>query len=127
MHPTGLGNYVVYAGNRDTFVDVLNLEELQQYEFYVYEYAANNIETIYKLPGVFTSGTTLPVSMLSFTGSVSGDHAVLSWITASESNNKGFYIVPDIADRNIAYLMQAVDHDHIIFCFACAEVCSTRT
>lgn len=89
---TGLGNYVVYAGNRDTFINVLNLEELQQYEFYVYEYAANSVATTYKLPGVFTSGTTLPVSMLSFSGSVSGDHAVLNWITASESNNKGFYI-----------------------------------
>jgi hypothetical protein len=41
---------------------------------------------------IILSGSLTPVELVSFTGSINGDKAVLRWSTATESNNKGFEI-----------------------------------
>jgi hypothetical protein len=89
---TAIGNYIVFNSDRDTFVTVTGLNLLTQYEFYVYEYINTPTGTIYSLPGQATSGTTLPVNLLSFTASKKQQDVLLSWSTASELNNKGFAI-----------------------------------
>lgn len=85
---TGVGNYVLFSGDRDNYVDVFGLDSLKDYDFYVYEYIETPLR--YFIPGQFASGTTLPVSLLSFNAKVSGDDVKLNWITASEKNNRGF-------------------------------------
>ena len=41
---------------------------------------------------VQTSGSTLPVSLMNFTGKHVGNNNVLNWSTATENNNKGFQV-----------------------------------
>jgi hypothetical protein len=89
---TAAGNYIVYNGDRDTFVTVSGLNTNTQYDFYVYEYLNVGRSTKYALPGQTTTGTTLPVKLLSFTAATAQQDVVLNWITASENNNKGFGI-----------------------------------
>lgn len=43
-------------------------------------------------PVNITPGGVLPVTLVSFDGTVSGRKVLLSWATATESNSKGFYI-----------------------------------
>ncbi|MFY0627018.1 MAG: T9SS type A sorting domain-containing protein [Reichenbachiella sp.] len=46
---------------------------------------------------------TLPVELVSFSGSQEGNHsAILSWSTSSELNNEGFYIEKSINDTDFA-------------------------
>lgn len=89
---TAAGNYIVYNSDRDTSVTVTGLNTLTQYEFYVYEYINTSSGTVYSLPGVAASGTTLPVKLMSFTASKLGSDVTLNWSTGSEVNNKGFNI-----------------------------------
>lgn len=87
---TGVGNYVVFSGDRGTSVTVEGLDSLQQYAFYVYEFIAST--NTYFVPGASASGTTLPVKLISFTAALKGNDVELKWTTASEKNNKGFHI-----------------------------------
>jgi hypothetical protein len=87
---TGAGNYVVYASDRDTSVTIEGLDSNRNYNFYVYEYI--DAPRKYFVPGQSASATTLPVSLLSFSGIAVKNNAQLSWSTASEKNNKGFYV-----------------------------------
>jgi hypothetical protein len=89
---TAAGNYVVYNDSRDTFVTVTNLNLNTSYEFFVYEYLSTPTGPVYVLPGQLASGTTLPVKLLSFNAISKNDDVLLSWSTASETNNKGFGI-----------------------------------
>ncbi len=85
---TGIGNYIVFSGDRDNYVDVYGLDTIENYDFYVYEYIESPIR--YFLPGQFASGTTLPVTLLEFNAKVSNNDVKLNWTTASEKNNRGF-------------------------------------
>lgn len=85
---TGLGNYVVFSGDRDSYIDVYGLDTLKNYNFYVYEYIESPIR--YFVPGQFASGTALPVKLLQFTALANNNDVKLQWITASEKNNRGF-------------------------------------
>jgi hypothetical protein len=75
---TGVGNYVLFSGDRDNYVDVFGLDSLKDYDFYVYEYIETHLRYF------------IPVSLLSFDAKVSGDDVKLNWLTASEKNNRGF-------------------------------------
>jgi 3',5'-cyclic AMP phosphodiesterase CpdA len=41
---------------------------------------------------IITPGTVIPVELTSFTAKTSGEKTVLAWSTATETNNRGFYI-----------------------------------
>lgn len=90
---TAAGNYIVFNGDRDTFVTVTGLNPLTQYEFYVYEYLQSRAwGIIYSIPGQMTGGTSLPVNLLSFGAAKKQNDVLLTWSTASETNNAGFSV-----------------------------------
>jgi hypothetical protein len=89
---TAAGNYIVYNGANDTFVTVTGLDPLTQYDFLVYEYMYTTAGIVYTLPGQTTSGTTLPVKLLSLHAVKQQQDVLVSWSTASEQHNEGFVV-----------------------------------
>lgn len=95
----GTNNFVVYNGNGNT-VTVNGLVPNTNYIFTVYEYngtggAINYLTT----PNLSNNGTTLPVQLVSFCAKYITGDVVLNWVTASELNNKGFFIERSIDNK----------------------------
>jgi hypothetical protein len=88
---TGTDNFVVYNGTGST-VTVTDLELATNYTFTVYEFSGQDMFVSYTLPGASNAGTTLPVTLLSLKATKRSGDVVVSWTTASETNNKGFEI-----------------------------------
>ena len=59
----------------------------QTYYLRAYEYSSNTGSFI-----ITVGGVPLPVQFVTLTGEIKNNHALLSWITSSETNNKGFTI-----------------------------------
>lgn len=58
-----------------------------------YPQTTSTLYTTQQVVGAFTTpGTVLPVSLKSFVATKQGTSAQLNWVTASEVNNKGFYV-----------------------------------
>lgn len=90
----GNGNYAVHNGSGDN-VTITNLRPGKAYHVAVYEYNQFATGPLYLLtnPARATfDGFTLPVRLLSFSGSTSGDKIVLTWKTSAEINSKKFVI-----------------------------------
>ncbi len=88
----GGGNFVVYRGTNN-FVNVTGLNPLTQYHFAVFEFNGDSILSSYRLPGLHGNQATLPVTWLDFIAKLTENNSVkLHWQTASEINNKGFYV-----------------------------------
>ncbi len=86
----GTGNYVVYDGT-GTSVTVTGLNLLTQYYFRIFEYNGSGSTINYLTTGTtVASGTTLPVTLVSFTGKEQAGKAVLTWTTSTELNNSHF-------------------------------------
>ncbi|MBX0289005.1 T9SS type A sorting domain-containing protein [Hymenobacter sp. HSC-4F20] len=99
------GYYVVYAGANQSVV-VEGLDIGTTYYFYTFEF--NNINpnpavqisgaenylsppVPNTIPGIIAP-SPLPVTLLSFNAKVRGSQVALTWVTASELNNKGFEV-----------------------------------
>ena len=52
-----------------------------------YIWAGSHLDGVYR-----TAGRTIPVELVSFSAEVNGNNVLLSWVTASEINNRGFEI-----------------------------------
>lgn len=98
----GSFNYVVYKGTGSS-VTVTGLPPLRAFTFTVYEYNGHEMLVKYTVPGAAASGTTLPVTYLSFNGKKSGADATLDWTTASEKNNKGFEVERSLDGKSFEY------------------------
>ena len=86
------GNYVVYNGTGSA-VTITNLQAGVNYYYAVVEYNGWYNTTNYFTSGVsLINGVTLPVSWLNFSGKRNEVGVDLSWQTASEKNNIGFYV-----------------------------------
>lgn len=106
---TGIGNYVVHMDGRssDTTVTVYGLDTSKTYVFTVYEFMSTFAGQHFYIPGLSTNATTLPVELISFNGKAHNDDALLSWSTASEKDNAGFYVqraVDGINYNNIGFV-----------------------
>ncbi|WP_165963512.1 T9SS type A sorting domain-containing protein [Hymenobacter radiodurans] len=104
------GFYTVFAGTAVPSTTITGLDPYKTYYFYVYGY--NNIDptqnisvtgaenyltptTPTTLVGIEVVGlppVILPVELVSFTAKLQNNKVNLSWVTASEKNNKGFEI-----------------------------------
>lgn len=93
----GTGQFVVYNGTGTT-VTVFGLTNNTSYEFLVYEF--NTGGTSYLTPGASSGNVTTPVKLVSFTGKAINTDAVLTWITSSETNNKGFEVLRSVDGTN---------------------------
>ncbi|MFN4083866.1 MAG: PKD domain-containing protein [Bacteroidia bacterium] len=88
----GNGNFVVYKGTNN-FVNVSGLNPLTAYHFAVFEFNGDSNLSSYRIPGLTSNQTTLPVTWLNFAAKLVDNNTVnLSWQTASEINNSGFKI-----------------------------------
>lgn len=67
----------------------------QTYYLRAYEYGSNDGDFI-----ITVGGVPLPVQFVTLSGEVKNNHALLSWITSSESNNKGFTIQRSADGKN---------------------------
>ncbi len=86
------GNAVVYNGTGSS-VTITNLQAGVTYHYAVVEYNGWYNTANYFTAGVSViNGVTLPVSWLNFAAHRSGEVVNLSWQTASEKNNLGFYV-----------------------------------
>ncbi|UOG73509.1 T9SS type A sorting domain-containing protein [Hymenobacter tibetensis] len=100
------GYYIVYSGANQT-ATVEGLSSSITYYFYTFEY--NNIDNNFNISvqgaenylsppvptvinGIEAPGGPLPVSLTSFTAILRKGQVALNWVTASESNNKGFEV-----------------------------------
>ncbi|HEX8429165.1 T9SS type A sorting domain-containing protein [Hymenobacter sp.] len=100
------GYFVVYSGSNQT-ATVEGLSSTVTYYFYTFEY--NNIDNSFNISvqgaenylsppvpnvinGIESPGGPLPVSLVSFTAALRKGQVALNWVTASESNNKGFEV-----------------------------------
>jgi hypothetical protein len=88
---TGADNFVVYSGTGNA-VNVKGLDMLTDYTFTVYEFNGNAMHVMFGAFVAHGSGSTLPVTLLSFNAVRAGGDVKLSWNTASETVNKGFDI-----------------------------------
>jgi hypothetical protein len=88
---TGPDNFVVYNGT-GTSVTVSNLALATNYTFTVYEYNGSDMFVKFAVPGASNNGTTLPVKFTSFDATKKADDVLVTWSTASETNNNGFEI-----------------------------------
>ena len=96
----GTNNYAVYDATGSTStVTVTGLAPLTQYSFYVYEYNGTNAAKTYLTPGAGNSITTLPVTIISFTGVKQNNDVLLLWQTASEINNDYFEVERSLDNR----------------------------
>ncbi|WP_187631932.1 T9SS type A sorting domain-containing protein [Hymenobacter lutimineralis] len=100
------GYFSVYAGANNS-VTVENFEPTKAYYFYVFEF--NNIDpttgfitqtsenyltptTAEEIEGVGIDGQPLPVTLTAFSAKLQNKQVKLTWVTASEKNNKGFEV-----------------------------------
>lgn len=96
---TTTGNSIVYNGTGST-VTITNMQVGVTYHYAIIEYNGWYTTANYNTVGfATTSGTTLPVNLLSFTGEPDGNEVVLNWVTASEKNNHKFEIERATDDR----------------------------
>ncbi|MFA9212423.1 MAG: T9SS type A sorting domain-containing protein [Candidatus Methylacidiphilales bacterium] len=94
---TGTGNVIVYKG-AGTSVNVTGLTNFTNYAFDVYEYNGKYMHNKFTV-AANSSASTLPVKLISFNGVAKNNDALLTWITASETNNKGFEVERSIDGR----------------------------
>jgi hypothetical protein len=90
----GSGNYAVHNGTGDN-VTITNLSVGKTYHVAVFEYNQFATGPLYLATNparASFSGFMLPVRLLSFSGSITSDKAVLTWKTAAEINSKQFII-----------------------------------
>lgn len=90
----GTGNYAVHNGTGDN-VTITNLSAGKTYHVAVFEYNQFVSGPLYLLNNparASFSGFLLPVRLLSFSGNLTGDKAILTWKTAAEINSKQFII-----------------------------------
>lgn len=90
----GSGNYAVHNGTGDN-VTITNLLPGKTYHVAVFEYNQFATGPLYLATNparASFSGFMLPVRLLSFSGTLSGDKAVLTWKTATEINSQQFII-----------------------------------
>ncbi len=89
---TTSGNSIVYNGTGST-VTITNMQVGVTYHYAIIEYNGWYTATNYNTIGyATTSGTTLPVSLVSFNVALAGEDANLVWATATEKNNHKFEI-----------------------------------
>ncbi|MCU0421268.1 MAG: T9SS type A sorting domain-containing protein [Bacteroidia bacterium] len=89
--------FVVYNGIGTT-VTVFGLTNNTTYEFLVYEF--NTGGSSYLVPGASSGNVTTPVRYVSFTGTKVNNDAVITWVTSSEINNRGFEVLRSVDGRN---------------------------
>ncbi|MBJ7427546.1 MAG: T9SS type A sorting domain-containing protein [Bacteroidia bacterium] len=94
---TGTGNIIVYKG-AGTSVNVTGLTNFTNYAFDVYEYNGKYMHNKFTVAAT-SSAQTLPVKLISFNGIAKNNDALLTWVTASETNNKGFEVERSIDGR----------------------------
>lgn len=99
---TGTGNFIVYSGT-GTSVVVTGLTSLTNYAFDVYEFNGKYMHNLFTT-ATTTNTSTLPVKLISFNGVAKNNDALLTWITASETNNKGFEVERSIDGRTFEYV-----------------------
>ncbi len=96
---TTSGNNIVYNGTGST-VTITNMQVGVTYHYAIIEYNGWYTSTNYNNTGyATTSGTTLPVSLVSFNVALAGEDAHLVWATATEKNNHKFEIERATEDR----------------------------
>jgi Secretion system C-terminal sorting domain len=90
----GTGNYVVYAGMADN-VTITNLTPGKIYHAAIFEYNSFPTGALYLTANParnIWAGGPLPISLLSFSGKLSGSRNVINWQTTSEVNSSYFSI-----------------------------------
>jgi endonuclease I len=104
-------SFVVYNGTGSN-VTVTNLTQGTTYHYAIIEYNGWYSTSNYQATGYLTSNaTTMPVELLSFTATVQdNENVLLNWSTASEQNNKGFYIERSTDNKNFETLDFAKGH-----------------
>lgn len=100
---TGTDNFVIYNGTGST-VTTTALTLFTNYTFNVYEYNGSLMHVIFNTPGTSNSATTLPVKLLSFTGSKMNEDVLLNWKTSTEINNSGFEIERSIDGSHFEFV-----------------------
>jgi trimeric autotransporter adhesin len=92
--PNGSDTYVVFSGSGSTF-SVSNLDPGKTYYFYSFEFNNDGLLNAenYRVPSNQpTQPIPLPVTLVSFSAKVKNSQVALTWVTASELNNKGFEV-----------------------------------
>ncbi|AXY77951.1 T9SS C-terminal target domain-containing protein [Paraflavitalea soli] len=90
----GNGNYAVHSGTGDN-VTITNLLPGKSYHVAVFEYnqfATGPLYLVNNPARASFNGFMLPVKLLSFSGTITSDKAVLTWETSAEINSKQFNI-----------------------------------
>ncbi|GAB3290105.1 T9SS type A sorting domain-containing protein [Hymenobacter tenuis] len=84
--------YVVFSGATSSFT-VGNLDPATKYYFYAFEFNDDGLLNAenYKVPNNQPQ-IPLPVTLVSFDAKVRGKQVALTWVTATELNNKGFEV-----------------------------------
>ena len=99
---TGTGNYIVYLGT-GTSVTVTGLTVLTGYTFDVYEFNGKYMHNKFAAAATSTT-TTTPVKLLNFVGVKNANDAQLTWVTASERNNRGFNLERSLDGKNFEFV-----------------------
>jgi len=90
----GSGNYVVYAGTADN-VTITNLTPGKIYHAAIFEYNSFATGALYLATNPARSmwaGGPLPITLLSFSGKLSGSRNSINWQTATEMNSSYFSV-----------------------------------
>ncbi len=81
--------------NETTFTD--NVSDITTYTYRVIAYNDSAVSNYSNEAEIMI--TQIPVNLISFSGQVSGSKVMLSWMTATETNNKGFAVERSFGDN----------------------------
>jgi hypothetical protein len=97
---TGAGNFIVFRSNTSSVV-VNGLALLTDYTYDVYEYNGKFMHIAFAA-AASNNGSTLPVTLTTFSGTTKDKDAQLNWATATESNNAGFDLERSLDGRTFS-------------------------